>query len=124
MTEIQRMKFLKIALVIIGVTFIFGIYALSVIWPSGWSWHEDMSLQMIIGIYAVLGIFLVLAAGDPLQNISLIRFTIWSSVVHGLIMGVQSLVYPDHFGHLYGDVSALLIIAVVLGILLPRKVEE
>ena len=35
-------------------------------------------------------------------------------------MAVQSLVYPEHRGHLLGDVPALLLIALVLAILTPR----
>ena len=33
------LKYLRIALRLIGVTFILGIYALTQVWPSGWSWH-------------------------------------------------------------------------------------
>jgi hypothetical protein len=77
-------------------------------------------LQMILGIYATLGVFLLLAARNPLKHLSLIWFTVWSSFVHGGIMAVQSLVYPEHRGHLLGDVPALLLIAVVLTSLTPR----
>lgn len=34
-----------------------------------------MYLQMILGIYATLGVFLLRAAGDPLKNLGLIWFT-------------------------------------------------
>ena len=118
---------LRVVLVLIGITFIAGIYPLTILWPSGWAWHmggQSMYLQMILGIYATLGVFLLLAARNPLENLSLIWFTIWSSVVHGGIMAVQSFVYPEHRGHLYGDVPALLIIAIVLAILMPRKAAQ
>ena len=74
---------------------------------------------MIVGIYATLGVFLILAARDPLANRSLIWFTVWSSVVHGGIMAVQALA-PNSHGHLVGDVPALFIIAIVLALLTPR----
>ncbi len=64
--------------------------------------------------------FLILAAKDPVQHLSLIWFTVWSSIVHGGIMAIQALYYPQHFAHLYGDVPALFIIAIVLAILTPR----
>lgn len=89
------------------------------IWPSGWSWntnHSDYPL-MIIGVYATLGVFLIIAARNPLAHLSLIWFTVWSSVVHGGIMAVQAFVYPEHHGHLLGDVPALLIVAIVLAVL-------
>ncbi|HXX18222.1 MAG TPA: DUF6632 domain-containing protein [Candidatus Acidoferrum sp.] len=111
---------LRIALVVVGVIFIFGIYPLTILWPSGWIWHmtgHSVYLQMILGVYATLGVFLLLAARDPLRNLSLIWFTVWSSIVHGGIMAVQSLVYPEHRGHLYGDVPALLLVALVLAVL-------
>ena len=83
-----------------------------------------MYLQMILGIYATLGVFLLLAARHPLSNLSLIWFTVWSSLIHGGIMAAQAVVYPEHRGHLYGDVPALLLIAVVLAVLTPRAGES
>ena len=37
-----------------------------------------------------LGVFLLIASRDPQAHRSLIWFTVWSSVVHGGIMAVQS----------------------------------
>ena len=34
MTEFDRVKYLKIVLVAAGLVFIFGIYPLSIVWPS------------------------------------------------------------------------------------------
>lgn len=76
---------------------------------------------MIIGIYMTLGVFLILAARNPLEHLSLIWFAVWSSIVHGGIMAVQALVYPQHIGHLFGDVPVLLIAAAVVAWLTPRK---
>lgn len=115
---------LRVVLVITGLMFIFGIYPLTLVWPSGWAWHlsgQNVYLQMILGVYATLGVFLILAARNPVQHLSLIWFTVWSSVVHGGIMAVQAWYYPEHAAHLYGDVPALLIIAVVLAMLTPRQ---
>jgi hypothetical protein len=64
---------------------------------------------MILGIYATLGVFLLIASRDPLANRSLIWFTVWSSLVQWGIMATQSIAYPEHGGHLFGDVPALLI---------------
>jgi hypothetical protein len=123
MADADRVKYLKIALLLVGLIFVFGIYPLTIIWPSGWSWHTDGHsdyLQMILGIYATLGIFLIIASRNPLEHRSLIWFAIWSSVVHGLIMAVQSFANPMNMGHLWGDVAALLAVAVVLALLTPR----
>ena len=119
MNEAHHLKYLKIALVLVGIIFIAGIYPLMMIWPSGWSWNTDHSDYplMIIGVYATLGVFLIIAARNPLAHLSLIWFTVWSSVVHGGIMAVQAFLYPEHHGHLLGDVPALLIVAIVLAVL-------
>jgi len=121
MTE-DRSKYLRLALLVVGLIFIVGIYPLTIIWPSGWSWHTGQSeyLQMILGIYATLGVMLVIASRNPLAHLSLIWFTVWSSVVHGGIMAAQSLSNPAHIGHLWGDVLALFVVAAVLAILAPR----
>jgi hypothetical protein len=124
MNTADRVKFLRIALIVFGLIFILGVYPLTILWPAGWAWHhtgQSLYLQMILGIYATLGVFLLVASRDPLANRSLIWFTVWSSVVHGVIMAAQSIVYPEHVGHLLGDVPALLIIAVVLAFLTPRS---
>jgi Family of unknown function (DUF6632) len=122
MSETTRLKYLKIALVLVGVIFIGGIYLLMIVWPSGWTWHTGHSDYplMIVGVYATLGVFLLVAARNPLQHLSLIRFTVWSSVVHAAIMAVQSFEGAGNHGHLVGDVPALLIVAVVLLALTPR----
>jgi len=125
MTEADRVKYLRVALVVVGLIFAFGIYPLTVMWPSGWSWHMGQSdyLQMILGIYATLGVFLIVASRNPLAYLSLIWFTVWSSVVHGVIMAVQAFENPMHRGHLLGDVPALIVVAIVLAVLTPRGAE-
>ena len=108
-----------------GITFIAGIYLLMIVWPSGWVWHTGHSDYplMIVGLYATLGVFLLVAARNPLAHRSLIWFTVWSSVVHGAIMAVQSFTSPGGHGHLMGDVPALFIVAAVLAALTPRSGE-
>jgi hypothetical protein len=79
--------------------------------------------MMIVGLYVTLGVFLLRASRDPKANLSLIWFTIWSSVVHAGIMAVQSFSAHEHLGHLLGDVPALLLVALILAVLLrsPRN---
>jgi hypothetical protein len=122
MAESGRIKYLRVALVVVGLIFIFGIYPLTILWPSGWSWHVGQSdyLQMILGVYATLGVFLLIASRNPLAHLSLIWFTVWSSMVHGGIMAVQALTSAGHMGHLFGDVLALFVVAAALALLTPR----
>jgi hypothetical protein len=121
-SDASHTRYLRGALVLVGVIFIAGIYPLTVVWPSGWSWHTGHSdyLQMILGVYATLGVFLLIASRKPLEHLSLIWFTVWSSIVHAGIMAVQSVVNPMNMGHLWGDVLALFVVAGLLAFLTPR----
>jgi hypothetical protein len=114
-------KLLQFALAVFGAIFLL-VYPLSLVWPSGWSWRSGAPgpsnySMMIVGVYATLGVFLLNAARNPRANLSLIWFTVWSSVVHGSIMAVQAFGSGHHMGHLLGDVPALLLVAVVLSVL-------
>lgn len=118
-----RIRYLRIALVAVGLIFIFAVYPLMMtFWPAGWRWEPNQPEyeQMILGVYATLGVFLILASRDPLRHRSLIWFTVWSSVVHAGIMAIQAFGNPSEHGHLFGDVPALLVVALVLAVLMPR----
>jgi hypothetical protein len=121
---IGRYSYLQVALVLFGVIFCL-VYPLAIVWPAGWAWHEGAPYSshyymMIVGVYATLGIFLIRAAANPAAHRSLIAFVVWSSLVHGAIMAVQALQNPEHMGHMLGDVPALLLVALVLGVLMPK----
>src|SRR5262249_59887950 len=82
----------KLALAVFGAIFLL-VYPLAVVWPSGWAWHagapyESQYFMMIVGVYATLGVFLLIASRNPQAHRSLIWFTVWSSVVHGGVMAV------------------------------------
>lgn len=120
----EKIKYLKLALRVFGVVFIVGVPAMMMwIWPDGWSWtppqHEYE--QMIMGVYVTLGVFLLLAAKDPMAHASLIWFTIWSSIVHGGIMLIQAIVDETDRANLLGDVPALFLVAAVLWYLMPKR---
>jgi len=124
MQQEEKLKHLKTALYVIGVIYIVGVPAMMmVIWPSGWGWTpaQPEYEQMIMGIYMTLGVFLFLAAKNPLANASLIWFTIASNIVHGGIMFVQAIVDETDRVNLMGDVPALFLVAFVLWYLMPRK---
>lgn len=120
----ENNRLLSAALIVFGVIFCL-IVPLSIVWPSGWAWHEGSPtsndyFMMIVGVYGTLGLFLIRAARNPSANASLIWFTVWSSVVHALVMTAESFRSPMQHGHLVGDVPALLFVAFVLGILMSR----
>jgi len=123
MQEEQKLKYLTYALYLFGFIFIFGIYTMMMwVFPSGWGWEprQPEYEQMIMGVYATLGVFLIRAAKNPMANVSLIWFTVWSSVVHGGIMLVQAILDETERMNLVGDVPALFLVAIVLTYLMPR----
>lgn len=118
----DRRKLLQATLVVVGLAALL-LYPLMQLWPSGWAWspgqHEYE--EMLSGIYATLGVFLLWAARHPEEHSSLIWFTVWSSAVHGAIMTLQALSDHNEHGHLVGDIPALFLSALVLAILTPRR---
>ena len=123
MNPATRLRYLRVALVLVGLIFIVGVYPLMMSWwPAGWRWQPNQPHyeQMILGVYATLGVFLLIASRNPLKHRSLIWFTVWSSIVHAGIMAVQAMNTPAEHGHLMGDIPALLIVAAALAILTPR----
>jgi hypothetical protein len=123
MQQDEKLKYLTVALYAFGAIFIIGVPAMMWIWPSGWGWTPPQPEyeQMIMGVYATLGVFLILAAKDPLAHASLIWFTVWSSIVHGGIMLVQAIIDETDRTNLLGDVPALFLVAIVLWYLMPKK---
>ncbi len=118
-------RLLSAALIVFGLAFCL-IYPLSMVWPSGWAWHDGPPavsdyFMMIVGVYATLGVFMILASRDPAANTSLIWFVVWSSVVHAGVMAWEAMRNPAMGGHLMGDVPALLLVAIVLGLLMMSR---
>lgn len=108
---------LRAALVTVGVVALVGVYPLMLWWPAGFRWDPPQPEydQMIVAIYATLGLFLLRAVREPLRHLSLIWFAVWSSVAHAGIMAVHAWRSDEERTHFVGDISLLLIVAVVLG---------
>ena len=59
-------RLLQIALALFGAVFLL-VYPLAIVWPSGWAWHagaphDSQYFMMIVGVYATLGVFLLIAS--------------------------------------------------------------
>jgi hypothetical protein len=123
-----RLKYLRVALNFFGFFFLAALGPLMLgLWPSGWTWGVDQGHShytlMIIAMYAVLGWFLLLAARKPQAYSAIIWYTVWSSVLHGIIMAVQAYIDPAERRHFLGDIPGLFIVAIVLGYLMPRNAD-
>src|SRR3989442_3589054 len=71
---------LKVVLVVVGLLFVAAVYPLLMFV------RQEPALAMMLSLYVTLGIFLLLAAGNPSANRSLIAFTAWSSFAHAALM--------------------------------------
>ena len=122
----NRERALKLLLVLVGLIFLLGVYPLMMfLWPSGWRWQPNQPEyeQMILGVYATLGIFLLLASRNPSANRSLIAFTAWSSFAHSTVMAVIAFQDAGECTELVGS-AALVVIGVALIVLAPAKSVE
>ncbi|MFW6027417.1 MAG: DUF6632 domain-containing protein [bacterium] len=119
---VLRRKLLSLVLVLAGIAFI-AVYGLMSVFPESWGWEPRQYEyeQMIAGVYAVLGVFLLIAARRPEKHLSLIWFAAVSSLVHGFIMLVQALVDPVETPNLYGDIPALILVGLILAALAPKR---
>ena len=127
MKQEGKLKYLTNALYVIGIIYLFGVPVLMMGFEaSGWTWmpRQPEYEQMIMGVYATLGVFLIMAAKNPLEHASLIWFTVWSNIVHGGIMMVQAIVDETERANLAGDVPALFLVALILWYLMPRQASK
>ena len=124
MQEQSRMKYLTVALYVIGAIYLAGVPVMMMLIESpGWTWEprQPEYEQMIMGVYATLGIFLIMAAKNPLEHASLIWFTVWSNIVHGGIMMFQGIADQTEKANLVGDVPALFAASLILWYLMPSR---
>ena len=114
-----RERALRIVLVIVGLLFSAAIYP--VIGGLRDPAHSDTGDTMMMGLYAALGVFLLLAVRNPSAHRSLIAFAAWSSFAHAVVMSLLGLeIASERTGFLVG--SALLVaIGAALIVLGPRR---
>jgi hypothetical protein len=113
----RRLIALRVALVTFGVVALVAVYPLMLWWPAGFRWQPAQPEydQMIVAIYATLGLFLLRAARHPLRHLSLIWFAVWSSAAHAGVMAAQAWGSPEEYAHFAGDIPLLLVAALALG---------
>ena len=136
MEQTSKLKSLKIFLNIFGIVSIllFGTLFLltsldaRVIQEGGalrflrWdilSKHVELMIEIV---YLVWGIFMLLAARNPLAYLSFLTFTLWANLAHGLLMIPQSIMVGMMY-KMFTDVAYCLVLAIGLWILLPHGEE-
>jgi hypothetical protein len=117
-----RERALKIVLVLVGLLFSAAVYPTigGLLDPA----HSDTGDTMMMGLYATLGIFLLIAVRNPSAHRSLISFAAWSSFAHAVVMSALGLeIASERTGFLVGS-ALLAVIGVALVVLAPGKQSE
>jgi hypothetical protein len=115
----KRERTLKVVLVLVGLLFSAGVYPLigGLLHPA----DSDTGDTMMMSLYFALGIFLLIAVGNPSAHRSLIAFAAWSCFAHAVTMSIQGLeIASQRVGFLIGS-AVLVIIGVALIALAPAK---
>jgi len=116
-----RERALKVALVLVGLLFLAGIYPLA---TSSSLWRQNQSEDvdpMFLSLYVTLGIFLLIAARNPSANRRLIAFTAWSSFAHATVMAVQAIHNAGGRTELLAAAAVLVVIGVAFIALAPAR---
>ena len=117
-----RERTLKIVLALVALFFSAAIYPL--IGGLLDSAHSDTGDTMMMGLYFVLGVFLLIAVRNPAAHSSLIAFAAWSSFAHAVVMSVLAFeIASERVGFLVGS-AVLVVIGVALIVLAPGKQSE
>ena len=129
----KRERTLQVVLVVLGVFYSFWGYLLfDSLWHSNWlnghgltgiNGHNDV-MPMFLSLNTVLGVFLLLAAKQPVKHRSLIAYGAWSSLAHGFTMLIQSAEAAAHGMHRKDspqDIVIFGVIGVALLVLLPAR---
>ena len=101
------------------------------VYPPGFLWgthpespyHPPLSpyFFMLGAMYVAWAILMIRGARDPLAHRSIVDYGILANGLHGLVMLVQSFVYPHEHQHLFADVPALFALCAVLWIWHPQR---
>ena len=127
---------------LVGWTLTVGLIVLVFVYPPGFLWGVEPGafphigpghppspyhglhpyLFMLGALYLAYGILMIRGARDPKANAALFDFGILSSILHGLVMIPQAFYYPNEHAHLWADIPALGVTAVVLWIWHPNRI--
>ncbi len=124
------MKVTSWIMVICGAGLLTALPVLFFVFPAGFQWgshpassHDPLSpyVFMLATMYAALGIVLLRSADDPRKHTSIIDYTIYSSLLHGALMVLQSFFLDHELLHLLGDVPMLFLVALALIVFHPSR---
>jgi len=112
---------LRIVLFMVGLIFLAGVYPLITSIREGWQANKEDSLPMAISLYVMQGIFLLLAARNPLANRGVITFAAWLNIAHAAVMVIMSIHLPHERQDLLVASAIFVLIGALLTALLPKS---
>ena len=78
---------------------------------------------MGISLYVMMGIFLLMAARNPLANRGVIIFAAWLNIAHAAVMAVMAIHLPNERQGLLIAAAVFGVIGAVLILLAPTKLN-
>jgi hypothetical protein len=113
---------LRVTLLLGGIFLALGLPWVLYAFPDAWRWepYNTKYEHMILAIYAVMGVFYVLAHRAPERWGSFLWFTVAANAAHGVAMLGDALHHPEEHANLMGDVPAILVAALAMALLAWR----
>jgi len=114
---------------ILGWGLLPALFALLFLYPHGFAWGIEAGTQfhpylwMMLALYLTWCYLLIREAKNPANAGLLFDFGIISSVLHALVMIVQTLMMWEHeMPHMWADIPLLFVIALVLWWCHPKRI--
>ena len=117
-----RDRVLRVVLALVGVLFVLAIFPTvgGIQDPA----HSDTGDTMMMGIYATLGVFLLIAAWNPARHRSLIIFAACANLAHAVVTSTLGFGIPSQRSGFVSSSAVLAVIGVlllVLTLVIPRS---
>jgi hypothetical protein len=121
----NRLKVLRVVLVLVGLFFLAGVYPLVTSVRDGWRDNKEDATPMGLSVYVTLGVFLLAAARNPSTNRSVILYGGWANIAHAAVMTVMALHLPnERLGLLMASALFAVIGAALIALVPARELEQ
>jgi len=118
-----RERALRTVLVLLGLTFLAGVYPLITSVREGWQANKEDAEPMALSLYVMMGIFLLVAARNPAANRGVIVFAGWLNIAHAAVMTVMAIHLANEREDLLIASTIFAAIGAALIVLAPAKLR-
>jgi hypothetical protein len=117
----------QVILALLGLFYVGLLYPLYTdLWHSKWliEMHNEECEPMFLTFFVTLGVFLLLAARNPMKYRLVVAFAAWHGLAHSATMLIQTVeAYSHGVQRDYRDVILFGIIGIVVLVIVPSKEE-